>query len=114
MFSWWVPYTLNKRGIVISSIRLRLIKTTCKYVIKIPTSVDYLYKIDKKNKDTFWQYKIFKEMNNAGISLGILYRDHHVPVGWKKITDRMVFGVKIYFAKKAHWLLDGNRTPDPE
>ena len=53
-FSWWVPYTLSKQDASISSINSIVIKTTHKYRIEIPTSVDRVYKIDNNNKDTFW------------------------------------------------------------
>ena len=53
-------------------------KKTHKYGIKIPTSVDHAYKIDKKNKDKFWRHAFCKDMKNVGITLEIL--DHYCPV----------------------------------
>ena len=40
-FSWWVPYTLRKRYVIVSSITLKVIKTMHKYGIEISTSVDH-------------------------------------------------------------------------
>ena len=37
-----------------------------------------------------------------------------MPVVWKKVTGHMVLGVKMNFTRKAHWVLDGHRTPDPD
>ena len=34
--------------------------------------------------------------------------------GWKKVIGSMVFGVKMEFVRKAHWILDGHRNPEPE
>ena len=47
-FAWWVPYTLRKKDIVLSSIKTRIRKTTHKYGIEIPTSVEHAYKLDEK------------------------------------------------------------------
>ena len=40
-FGWWVPHTLKKRNALISAMKVRLRKTTHKYGIEIPTSVDH-------------------------------------------------------------------------
>ena len=53
-------------------------------------------------------------MHNFIISFEILDCDHHVTVGCKKITGNMVLDVKVDFTRNARWVLDGNRTPDPE
>ena len=101
-FSWWVPYMLTKQYVIISSIKLIVIKTMNKYRIKIRTSVDYAYKIDKKNKDTFWRDAIRKEMHNVGIDFDILFQNHHAPVGLKKVTGHMVFNVNMVLKRKSH------------
>ena len=54
-FAWWVPYTLKKRDVIIVAIKSRIRKTTHKYGIEIPTSVEHAYRIDTKNGDTFWR-----------------------------------------------------------
>ena len=48
-FAWWVPYTLRKRDIILSAVKSRIRKTTHKYGIEIPTSVEHAYQIDQKN-----------------------------------------------------------------
>ena len=37
-----------------------------------------------------------------------------MPVGWKKVTRNLLFNIHMDFKRKAHWVLDGNRNPDPE
>ena len=113
-FSWWVPYTLRKRYVIVSSIMLKVIKTTHKYGIEISTSVDHAYEINKNNKDTFWRDEICKELYNVWIDFDILDWNYHMPVGWNKFTGNMVFHIKMYFTRKALWVLDGHRTPDQE
>ena len=98
-FTWWVHYTLRKRDVIMYSIKLRVIKTMHKYGIKIPMSVDHVYKTNKKNKDKLWRNAIHKEMQNVRIDFEIIYCNQHVKVGWKKSTRHMVFGVKIDFTR---------------
>ena len=76
-------------------------------------SVDHVYEIDKSNNNVFQRYKICKYIHNVGIDFDILDHDHHVPVGWKKVTEHMVFNVNMDFTRKACQVLDGNRKQDP-
>ena len=41
VFIWWVPYTLKKRCIILSTVKRRIRKTTHKYGIEILTSVEH-------------------------------------------------------------------------
>jgi hypothetical protein len=61
-FAWWVPYTLGKRDIILSKINARIRKTTHKYGIEIPTSVDSAMEIDRSNNNTFWKDALAKDM----------------------------------------------------
>ena len=56
---------------------------------------------------------ICKDIHYVGIPFEILDLNHHVTLGWKKVTGHMVFVVKMYFLRRAHWELDGDRNPDP-
>ena len=35
------------------------------------------------------------------------------PPGWSKVTGHLVFDVKMDFTRKARWVLDRHKTPDP-
>ena len=63
-------------------------------------SVDNAYKIDNKNNDTFWRDFILKEMHNVSIDFEILDRNHHVILGWNKVTGHMVFDINMDFSSK--------------
>ena len=54
-FSWWVPYTLQKRDAILSSIKAHLCKTSVKYGVKIPRNIAKARQIDEENKNTLWQ-----------------------------------------------------------
>ena len=79
----------------------------------MPTSVKDAYEIDKKNKNDFWAKAIKKEMHDVGVAFEILEDDAATPVGWKPATGHLVFDVKMDFTRKARWVLDGHKTPEP-
>ena len=112
-FSWWVPYMLRKRDVIISKVKSRIRKTTHKYGIEMATSVDHAYEIDKGNGNTLWRDAIKKEMTNVGIAFEVLEDGEHAPVAWRKLSGHLVFDVKMDFTRKARWVLDGHKTPKP-
>ncbi len=64
-FTWWVPYVLRKRDVIVSAVNSRVRKTSHKYGIEIPSSVRHAIEIDRKNKNTLWQDALAKEMGNV-------------------------------------------------
>eukprot|EP00957_Ditylum_brightwellii_P159997 12179539-Ditylum_brightwellii.AAC.1 len=36
-----------------------------------------------------------------------------MPTGWNMVTGCIIFDVKMNFTRKAGWVLDGHKTPDP-
>ena len=110
-FSWWVPYTLRKRDVIISKVKSRIRKTTHKYGIEMATCVGHAYEINKGNGNTLWCDAIKKEMTNVGIAFEVLEEGEKAPVAWRKVSGHLVFDVKI--TRKARWVLDGHKTPKP-
>jgi len=51
-FPWWVPYTLQKRDVILSKVKARIRKTTHKYGIKVPTGIEHTKKLDRENGNT--------------------------------------------------------------
>ena len=113
-FAWWVPYTLRKRDMIIATVNSRVRKTTHKYGIEIPTSVKHAEEIDRINKNTFWQDAINLEISNIGVAFKILEEGEAPPPGYTKSSGHMIYSVKMDFTRKARWVKDGHRTPDPE
>jgi Reverse transcriptase (RNA-dependent DNA polymerase) len=111
--AWWVPYTLQKREVILSKIKARLRKTTNKYGIEIPNSMRHAFEIDKLNGNTIWRDTIAKEMTEMGIGFEILEENEQGPKGWSKVTGHLVWDVKMDFTRKARWVLDGHLTPNP-
>ena len=56
---------------------------------------------------------ITKEMSNVGIAFTILDEGKKAPPGWTKASGHLVFDVKMDFTRKARWVKDGHRYPDP-
>ena len=112
-FIWWVPHMLRKRNTIISAVKMRLRKTTHKYGIEIPTSVEHAMEIDQRNGNTMWRDVLALEMFNVGVAFEILEEDQPTPAGWKKASGHLVWDVKMDFTRKARWVLDRHKTPDP-
>ena len=100
-------------GNCISAMKMRLRKTTHKYGIEIPTSVDHTMEIDSKNGNTIWKDALALEMFNVGVALEILEEGQAAPPGWKKASGHLIQDVNIVFTRKARWVLDEHKTPDP-
>ena len=54
-FKFWVPYTLRKRDTIISAVTARLKKTTHKYGIRIPRTIEKAFEIDAENGNHEWR-----------------------------------------------------------
>ncbi len=87
-------------------------RTSHKYGIELPTSVKHAIDIDCKNKNTFWQDALKKEMGNVCIAFEIPGPNNKAPPGWHKASGHIVFDVKMDFTRKACWVNDGHKTPD--
>ena len=51
---------------------------------------------------------------NVGIAFEVLENSENVPVGWHAVTGHIIFDVKTDFNRKARWVLDGHKTPEPK
>lgn len=110
-FSWWIPYVLRKRDVILSAIKTRIRKTTHKYGIEIPTSTEHAFELDWRNGNSFWNDALAKEMHNVGVAFEILPVGQKAPPGWSQVSGHIIWDVKMDFTRKARWVLDGHRTP---
>ena len=60
-----------------------------------------------------WTDALAKEMYNVGVAFKILDEREQAPNGWKKVTGHLVWDVKMDFTRKARWVLNEHKTPDP-
>ena len=113
-FAWWVPYTLRKRDRIIASVKARIKRVTHKYGVEIRRIIDQALEIDAKNGTTHWRDAIDKEMGNLKVAFDILEHDEHLPSGYTKASGHLVFDVRMTLERKARWVKDGHKTPEPD
>ena len=68
-FKWWVPEILKRKKKIISKIKTKYWKTTHKFGIEIPKSVEHALRIDHEMGTNYWQKAIEKEMKNVQVAL---------------------------------------------
>ena len=115
-FAWWVPYVMQKRDVIVSSVKSQIKRTTNKYGIEMPVPgkniVQKAIYLDHQNGDTLWKDSLANEMGNLMIAFKILEPGQKAPPGWFKAKGHIIFDVKMDFTRKARWVKDGHKTPD--
>ena len=112
-FTYWVPYTLRKRDVIISAMKSLMNQISHKYGIEVPTSVKHSVELDEANSNHLWRDALNKEMHNVGIAFLVQDEGQQAPVGWSKVTGHIIYDVKMDFTRKARWVLDGHKTENP-
>ena len=67
-----MPYTIQKREVIISSLKSHIHKTTDKYRIEIPTSIKHGHRLDKENGNKFRRDANANKMQNVGVAFEVL------------------------------------------
>ena len=124
-FAWWVADTLKKRNRIISKVKGRYWRTTHKYGIRLPHSVEEAMKIDEQNGTTVWTDAIKKEMSKIRsmhtferwdkASADELRKRPQLLPTYKEASVHMVFDIKLdgKFTRKARLVADGHKTETP-
>jgi hypothetical protein len=112
-FGWWVPYTLRKKDNIIAAIKSRMKVSTHKYGIEVPRSMAHAKKLDEMNKNTLWIDAWKKEMTNVSIAFEMLPQGETAPIGYTQSSGHLIWDLKMDFTRKARWVKDGHKTPDP-
>jgi hypothetical protein len=76
-FNWWVPYTLRKRNKIIKKVKAKYWRTTHKFGIRIPKSVEEALLIDMENGNLLWRDAVDKDMRRAKVSYTARKGQHH-------------------------------------
>ena len=84
-----------------------------KYGIEVPNNVAEALRIDERYGNHFWRDAINKEMENLKVAFDILPDGKEPPPGYAKSSGHMVFDVRMTLERKARWVKDGHRTPEP-
>jgi hypothetical protein len=104
---------LRKKAAIIAAVKGRARRKTHKYGIEVPQSVEDALCIDKENGNTLWQDALLLEVNELWVALDVLADDAPLPPGYTKATGHIIFDVKMDFRRKARWVKDGHKTPEP-
>ena len=69
--------------------------------------------VDQKNGNTMWRDALALEMFNVGVAFKILEEGQSAPTGWTKASGHLIWDVKMDFTRRARWVLDRHKLPDP-
>ncbi len=121
-FKWWVRKTLRRKERIIGKVKSKYWRSTHKFGIEIPKSVNEAYKIDRETGTTHWTRAIEKEMKNVRVAFekidGVTeqqMRTGKVRPGYSFCSTHMIFDVKMdgSFTRKARLVADGHKTKPP-
>jgi hypothetical protein len=122
-FRWWVADVLRKRNRIIAKVKRRYWRTTHKFGIRLPKTVEEAIQIDRETNTTYWTDAIKKEMERVGIAFEFI--ENWTPeqvrqglargdfVGYQEIDCHMVFDVKMDLTRKARFVAGGHTTETP-
>ena len=113
-FCFWIPYTLRKRDRIIAGVNARVQRVTHKYGVELPRSIKEALALDVRNGNNFWGDAINKEMLNLKVAFDILGDEQNVPPGYSKTSGHIIFDVRMTLERKARWVKDGHKTPEPD
>ena len=112
-FRWWVPNNLHHRDRIIAGVNSRVKQVTHKYGVELPRTVQEAYALDEKNGNTFWRDDLNREMYSLKVSFDILPERKPPPPGYFRSSGYIIFDVRFTLERKARWVKDGHKTPEP-
>ena len=121
-FNWWVHDCIKRRDRIVSKVKAKYWRTSHKFGIRVPKSVDEAYAIDKETKTDLWTKAIEKEMKNVRVAFekvdGVTpddMRTGKAKPGFKYCGTHMIFDIKMdgKFTRKARLVADGHTTDAP-
>lgn len=118
-FAWWIPHALRTRRRMISKVKSKYWRTTHKFGIRVPKTVDEAYAIDKENGNDVWHKSIEKEMVKIRAAMKEFDGDEHEArrklVGYQKIRCHIIFDVKMEgLVRKSRFVAGGHTTETPK
>ena len=99
---------------MIATVNSRVKKTSHKYGVEIPRTIAEAFAIDERNGNTFWHDAVNREMENLKVAFDILPEGKEPPPTYRKASGHIVFDVRMTLERKARWVKDGHKTPEPD
>ena len=120
-FKWWVSQTLRTRNRIIGKVKSRYWKTSHKFGVRLPHSVQEALQIDRETGTDFWWKAIQKETGKVEVALETdesvtpeqVRDDKTLYVGFQEIKCHMIFDVKMDLTRKARFVAGGHLTETP-
>ena len=121
-FNWWVQYVLRKRERSISKVKAKYWRTTHKYGVRMPKSINHAMILDRENDNHFWENALNKEMSKAKVAYEevkgctkeeVRKGEVNSLKGFTEIRCHVIFDVKMDFTRKARFVADGSKTETP-
>ena len=121
-FNWWVHSVLRKRSRIIAKVKSRYWRTTHKFGIRVPKTVQEALEIDEETGTDFWKRALHKEMSKVKVAWKSV--DGVTPeqvragkakelIGYQEIKCHVIFDVKVDFTRKARFVAGGHMTDAP-
>lgn len=121
-FKWWVHYVLRRRNRIVKKLKSKYWRTTHKFGIRIPKTIEEARRLDLENGNTLSMDAIEKEMTKASVAYVAV--DGHTPDnvrsnkcdalwGHHEIQCHIIFDVKMDFTRKARFVAGGHTTETP-
>lgn len=120
-FRWWVPSVIKKKDRLIGKVKSKYWRTTHKFGIRIPKTVEEAYRLDQETGTDYWTKAINKEMSKVRVA----FEKSLIPVdemrtgkarpGYQEIKCHWVFDIKMdeHFTRKARLVAGGHKTEEP-
>ena len=112
-FIWWVPYTLRCCERIIAGVNSRVKCVTHKYGVELSCTVQEAHALDEENGNTFWRDALNREMENLKVAFDIIPEGKSPPPGYFRSSGHIIFDVRMSIERKARWLKDGHKKPEP-
>ena len=117
-----MSHTILKSNRIISKVKSRYWKTTHKFGITLPKTINKALQINNITGTAFWRKTINKEMSKVKISWKV--DDGHTPnearaalattfVGFQEVGCYLIFDVNMEFTRKARFVAGGHTTEAP-
>ena len=121
-FRWWVQSVLRKRNRIVAKMKSRYWKTTHKFGVRVPKTVEEALAIDEETGTNFWRNAMGKEMGKVKVAWKT--RNDVTPeqvrtgkvadmIGFQEIKCHVIFDVKMDFTRKARFVAGGHLTEAP-
>ena len=88
----------------------RRVRKKIKFGIHLPATYEEAVRMDKENRNTFWQYATKKETKNVEVAFKFLDDGTKMPIGFNKITCHLIFDVKFDHTRKSRYVGGGHLT----